>query len=56
MKFLVSLVFVGLLWGGTNPLIKKNSKDIVNVKGNSKLGKFLLEIKYLVTNYNVSLF
>lgn len=53
---LVSLVFVALLWGGTNPLIKRNSKEIVEIEANSKILQFMLELKYLATNVKVSLY
>ncbi|XP_018580296.1 transmembrane protein 234 homolog [Anoplophora glabripennis] len=46
----LSLMFVALLWGGTNPLIKKNSKEILNVKADSRILQFILELKYLATN------
>ncbi|CAH1371930.1 unnamed protein product [Tenebrio molitor] len=39
-----------MLWGGTNPLIKRNSKDITKIKADSWFKQFLLEIKYLLTN------
>ncbi|XP_063910611.1 transmembrane protein 234 homolog [Zophobas morio] len=44
------LIGVAMLWGGTNPLLKKNSKDITKIKENSKVKQFLLEVKYLATN------
>ncbi|KAJ8959458.1 hypothetical protein NQ318_022155 [Aromia moschata] len=46
----LSLTLVALLWGGTNPLIKRNSKDIVKVKADSVILQFILELKYLATN------
>ncbi|KAK9886781.1 hypothetical protein WA026_018434 [Henosepilachna vigintioctopunctata] len=45
-----SLITVALLWGGTNPLLKKNSKKIMVIKSASKVEQFILEIKYLFTN------
>ncbi|KAJ8919826.1 hypothetical protein NQ315_006355 [Exocentrus adspersus] len=48
----VSLVLVALLWGATNPFIKRNSKEIVKIKAESKVCQFLLELKYLATNVN----
>ncbi|XP_019873491.1 transmembrane protein 234 homolog [Aethina tumida] len=47
---LISLVCVAALWGGTNPLIKKNSKGIIKVKGANRFIQFLLELKFLATN------
>ncbi|KAF5297202.1 hypothetical protein FQA39_LY12217 [Lamprigera yunnana] len=48
---IASLVAVAILWGGTNPLIKRGSKEITKVKAKNPLMQFLLELKYLVTNY-----
>ncbi|XP_071050204.1 transmembrane protein 234 homolog isoform X1 [Onthophagus taurus] len=45
-----SLILVALLWGATNPLIKRGSKDIVKIKESSKIKQFILELKYLFTN------
>ncbi|CAH0547368.1 unnamed protein product [Brassicogethes aeneus] len=47
---LFSLIGVAALWGGTNPLIKRNSKEIVQVKANNAFMQFVLELKYLFTN------
>ncbi|XP_018328957.1 transmembrane protein 234 homolog isoform X2 [Agrilus planipennis] len=47
-----SLILVGILWGATNPLIKRGSKGIVHIKGNNKIKQLLLEWKYLFTNIN----
>lgn len=48
---LCGLVSVAILWGATNPLIKTGTTDIVRVKSDSKVKQFLLELKYLITNY-----
>nr|XP_023018897.1 transmembrane protein 234 homolog [Leptinotarsa decemlineata] len=47
---ILKLIVVGLLWGATNPVIKRKSKDIQKVKADSKLIQFILELKYLATN------
>ncbi|XP_055692140.1 transmembrane protein 234 homolog [Lutzomyia longipalpis] len=47
----VSLVLVGLLWGATNPFIKKGSQGIQHVNSNSKIRKFLLEIKFIIKRW-----
>lgn len=47
------LILVGVLWGATNPLIKKGSDDIVKVKASNKLKQFLLEAKFVFTNPRV---
>nr|CAH7726195.1 unnamed protein product [Callosobruchus chinensis] len=46
----VSLIAVGLCWGGTNPIIRKNSRSIIKVEASSAVGQFLLDVKYLATN------
>lgn len=45
-----SLICVSALWGLTNPIIKRNSKSITNIKADSYIVQFLLEVKYLITN------
>ncbi|KAG5869505.1 hypothetical protein JTB14_008056 [Gonioctena quinquepunctata] len=47
---ILSLIMVGMLWGATNPFIKKKSKGINKVKAKSKFSRFFLELKYLLTN------
>ncbi|XP_076387504.1 transmembrane protein 234 homolog isoform X2 [Megachile rotundata] len=42
-------VFVALLWGVTNPFIKKGAKGLENVKASSKFGQFFKELAFLVT-------
>ncbi|XP_072389055.1 transmembrane protein 234 homolog [Diabrotica undecimpunctata] len=44
------LITTGLLWGATNPIIKKKSRGITKVTADSKILQFLLEIKFLATN------
>ncbi|XP_076231705.1 transmembrane protein 234 homolog isoform X2 [Calliopsis andreniformis] len=46
---IVQLLFVSLLWGVTNPFIKKGSQGLENVKSSSKYGQFFKEIKFLIT-------
>lgn len=46
---IVYLAFVALLWGVTNPFIKKGSKGLENVKASSKFGQFFKELAFLVT-------
>ncbi|KAB0796786.1 hypothetical protein PPYR_10847 [Photinus pyralis] len=48
---IASLLTVAALWGCTNPLIKRGSKDIVKVKADNCIAQFFLELKYLFTNY-----
>ena len=47
---IVSLVLVALLWGGTNPFIKKGAKGLENVKSSSKFGQFFKELAFLLTS------
>ncbi|CAH2005536.1 unnamed protein product [Acanthoscelides obtectus] len=47
---IVSLIAVGFCWGGTNPIIRRNSKNIVKVEASSAIGQFFLDLKYLATN------
>uniref|UniRef100_A0A6B2E8E0 Putative conserved secreted protein n=1 Tax=Phlebotomus kandelakii TaxID=1109342 RepID=A0A6B2E8E0_9DIPT len=46
-----SLVLVGLLWGATNPFIKRGSQGIQHVKSSSKIKKLFLEIKFIITRW-----
>ncbi|CAG9824457.1 unnamed protein product [Phaedon cochleariae] len=48
--FPVSLILVGVLWGVTNPLIKKRSKGLKKVNADSTLMQFLLDVKMLATH------
>ncbi|XP_059622591.1 transmembrane protein 234 homolog [Phlebotomus argentipes] len=47
----LSLILVGLLWGATNPFIKKGSQGIQKVEANSRIKKLLLEIKFIVCRW-----
>ncbi|KAJ8927910.1 hypothetical protein NQ314_019540 [Rhamnusium bicolor] len=55
----LSLICVALLWGGTNPVIKRNSKDIVKIKADSYLTPMALNqlgsILYFITLQHVDL-
>lgn len=48
---IVYLTFVALLWGVTNPFIKKGAKGLENVKASSKFGQFFKELGFLVTQF-----
>ncbi|XP_020711495.1 transmembrane protein 234 homolog [Athalia rosae] len=50
IESLVYLVIVALLWGATNPLIKKGSQGLDSVKAATPWGQFAKEIIFLVTN------
>lgn len=46
-----SLVLVGLLWGATNPLIKRGTAGIRSIQATNIIHKFVLELKYLATEW-----
>ncbi|XP_058855690.1 transmembrane protein 234 [Acipenser ruthenus] len=45
------LVIVAVLWGGTNPFLKKGAEGIEEVKKGSVVLQFLAEIRFLFLNY-----
>ncbi|XP_071794541.1 transmembrane protein 234-like [Asterias amurensis] len=47
----VWLIVVALLWGSTNPLMRKGGKGIEDVKRKSKLAQFFAEVKFLLLNW-----
>ena len=49
----VWLIVVALLWGSTNPLMRKGGKGIEDVKRKSKLAQFFAEVKFLLLNWKV---
>ncbi len=46
-----AFILVGLLWGATNPFLKKYSAGMDNVIHSNRIVKFILEMKYLATNW-----
>ncbi|XP_033738195.1 transmembrane protein 234-like isoform X2 [Pecten maximus] len=44
-------VVVAAMWGGTNPLIKRGSKGVENVKEHNRIQQFLSELKFLFFNW-----
>ncbi|XP_043278355.1 transmembrane protein 234 homolog [Venturia canescens] len=50
LEIIAYLVIVAILWGVTNPLLKKGATGIDDVKASSTSGKFLREVYFLVTN------
>lgn len=48
---LAAFVAVGFLWGATNPLIKRGSVGIDRIKADNKILKFLLELKFMITEW-----
>lgn len=47
------LVGVSLLWGVTNPLMKKGSVGIEAVKGSNFIFQFFGEVRFLMFNWKV---
>ncbi len=47
------LFLVAILWGGTNPFLKKGTEGIEGVQKNNKLLQFLAEVKFLFLNIKV---
>jgi hypothetical protein len=43
-----------LLWGITNPFIRKGSAGLESIEADSYIKKTILELKFLFTNLNVS--
>ncbi|KAG7204562.1 hypothetical protein KM043_004985 [Ampulex compressa] len=46
----ISLIVVAVLWGATNPFLKKGAKGLENVKATTAYGQFFKETAFLVTN------
>ena len=46
---IIYLTLVALLWGITNPFIKRGAKGLENVKSSSKFGQFFKELGFLIT-------
>ncbi|XP_017758667.1 PREDICTED: transmembrane protein 234 homolog [Eufriesea mexicana] len=47
---ITSLILVAVLWGVSNPFIKKGAKGLENVESSSKFGQFFKESAFLITN------
>lgn len=47
------LCFVSILWGSTNPLIRKGSKGIEDISRSGRIRQFLAEIFFLASNWKV---
>ncbi|XP_062996826.1 transmembrane protein 234 [Elgaria multicarinata webbii] len=46
-----ALVLVAVLWGGTNPFLKRGTKGLEQVKRESRTLQLLAEMKFLCLNY-----
>lgn len=52
---LLSLVLVSVLWGCTNPFLKKGTEGIENVQhNNNRVSQLLAEVKFLFLNIKVN--
>ncbi|XP_020775199.1 LOW QUALITY PROTEIN: transmembrane protein 234 [Boleophthalmus pectinirostris] len=47
---LLSLVLVSVLWGCTNPLLKRGTQGIETVARSSRVAQLLAELKFLLLN------
>lgn len=52
---LVLVIVSSLLWGITNPFIRKGAIGLESIKSNNFFIRTYLEFKYLFTNLNVSI-
>ncbi|XP_068924195.1 transmembrane protein 234 isoform X2 [Petaurus breviceps papuanus] len=48
-----ALVLVAVLWGGSNPLLKRATGNMEPVQEGSRLEQLLQEMKYLFFNYQI---
>jgi len=48
------LVMVALLWGATNPFLKRGGEGIEKIKKDGVIQQFLAEVVFLVFNWKVS--
>lgn len=48
-----ALILVAILWGTTNPFLKRGTVGLEQVKKESRLQQMLAEIKFLCLNYKV---
>lgn len=47
------LCFVSMLWGSTNPLIRKGSKGIEDIHRSGRIRQFFADIFFLASNWKV---
>lgn len=48
---MLSLLFVAILWGVTNPFLRKGAEGVERVKVEGRVRRLLYEAKFLVSNY-----
>ncbi len=51
LQHAVWFILVALVWGGTNPLLKKGSRGIEEIRGGSRLTQLLAEVQFLALNW-----
>ncbi|XP_071964360.1 transmembrane protein 234-like isoform X1 [Antedon mediterranea] len=51
MYEIIWLTFVAVLWGGTNPFIKKGGAGIEKISERTAVRQFLAELKFLFLNW-----
>lgn len=52
---LLSLLLVSVLWGCTNPLLKRGAQGIEKVTKTNKVSQLLAEVKFLFLNFKVKI-
>lgn len=50
---MIYLFFVAILWGVTNPFMKKGAQGLEDVKAMSFYGQFVKELVFLITNLRI---
>lgn len=55
MSSVLSLITVAILWGATNPFIRKGSVGIEKIKCDSKVQQTLKEFIFLLTRWQVKI-
>ncbi|XP_053123989.1 transmembrane protein 234 isoform X1 [Hemicordylus capensis] len=48
---IAALIMVAVLWGGTNPFLKRGTEGLEQVKGEKRTLQLLAEMKFLCLNY-----
>ena len=53
---LILVLISSILWGVTNPFIRKASRGIEKIQASGTFNRIFLELKFLFTNFNVTFF
>lgn len=51
---LILVILSSLLWGITNPFIRKGASGLEKIQADNFISKTFLELRYLFTNFNVN--